>query len=249
MWRLLLTLVFHLPTCIHPYAGLHNGHLWFFGASEISKKRDGWFSQVRIEVSERDIVVYAYRNQYQDFQVIDFRLRQSPYSADVEYTVRTPVNRPDVRYLCYEENLSLLLIRHPDIKPMFASCLAQLDMGPYSFSKVIEAQVHPDRFITSPELKAKVNKIIIRLNSGLSRDRLEAYDKLVDCGEPAAIYLVNLPRWDLTSEQNRAIDEFLVQYAVLPKEDIELCRKDESRLKMPNVEVGGDAEDGAGEEP
>jgi hypothetical protein len=188
--------------------------------------------------------VGGWRQNFHDWQVIDVAISQASQEVTAQYTVRTPVDMPDVTFHFTEPDLTLMLIRHPELTTMLAEVLEQVgEESSYEFDPAVRAQVEPCVWEEPPGVAESVAALLPQLESLNWREREQAEQGLTDLGRDGALYLLlRVDRQGLTPQQNLSIDQVIRRYPLLTAGDKEICRRDPSRLTMPHSGALGRAE-------
>ena len=198
---------------------------------------NGYFNG-RIFVRSRgdSLDVGGWRQNFHDWQVIDFALSQKSRLATAQYTVRTPVDMPDVTFHFSEPDVTLMLLRHPELATMLAEVLDQVsDQSGYEFDPVVKAQVDPSRWDQPAAIGDQIDALLPKLESTDWRQREEAERALAEFGRDGALYLLlRVDRQKLSAQQNLSIDRVVRRFPMLNTSDCELCRRDPSRLQPPH---------------
>jgi hypothetical protein len=206
---------------------------------------NGYFNGRIFVRSNSDVLeVGGWRQNFHDWQVIDVAICQAPQQVTAQYTVRTPVDMPDVTFHFAEPDLTLLLIRHPELMTMLAEVLEQVgDDSSYDFDPVVKAQVEPCAWEEPQGIAESVAALLPGLESPNWHGREKAERALCALGRDGALYLLlRVERRGLTPQQNLSIDHVIRRYPLLTARDKEICRRDPTRINMPHGGVLGRAE-------
>ncbi len=125
-------------------------------------------------------------------------------------------------------SLEQLRKQHPEdydryVRPIFRALKQESVIG--EVDDKTAWQVLSDGWTTDPALAAKVNEVVGQLNAEDYAARAQANKKLVEMGEPAALYLMSAEIPSLSAEQKGRIDQFLVAYRPLNDEQVKSFRK------------------------
>ncbi len=205
----------------------------------------GYFNGRTFVRSHGEVIeVGGWRQNFHDWQVIDVAISQASQEVTAQYTVRTPVDMPDVTFHFTEPNLTLMLIRHPELTTMLADVLEQVGQdSSYEFDPSVRAQVEPCAWEEPPGVAESVAALLPRLDSLNWREREQAEQALADLGRDGALYLLlRVDRQRLTPQQNLSVDHVIRRYPLLTPGDKEICRREPSRLTMPHNGALGRAE-------
>jgi len=205
----------------------------------------GYFNGRIFVRSHSDVLeVGGWRQNFHDWQVIDVAISQAPQHVTAQYTVRTPVDMPDVTFHFTEPDLTLMLIRHPELTTMLAEVLEQVGQdSSYEFDPAVRAQVEPCVWEEPQGIAESVAALLPKLESTSWREREEAEQALTNLDRDGALYLLlRVDRHGLTPQQNLSIDQVIRRFPLLTSGDKELCRRDPTRLSMPHSGALGRAE-------
>jgi hypothetical protein len=184
------------------------------------------------------------RQNFHDWEVIEFSLSQGARETSASYTIRTPINIPDVTCRVSAPSLTLLLIRHPEIRPMLDAVLtaAGEDTG-FGFDPAVLAQVNPCSWDEPEGLAEAIAPLLPKLDSGDWRERDRAEQGLAALGRDGALYLLlRVDRRTLSAQQNLGIDHVVSRYPLLSSNDVQLCRQEPSRLGVARGAMFGRTE-------
>jgi hypothetical protein len=114
------------------------------------------------------------------------------------------------------------------LRPMFRALRQEQQV--FAVNSRTAWQVVSDEWTPTPELKAKVEAILVKLNSENFSERDAAQKELRQVGEPAALYLNRRDREGLSAEQKARIDSFLLDYSPLSADEVAKLGRNENFL-------------------
>jgi hypothetical protein len=198
----------------------YNPHGFFDGRVSVRDGTDG-------------LEVCGWRSSYRDWQMTCFALLQTRDAASARYTIRTPAGMSDITVEVVEPDLTLLLIRHPEVTDMLGDVMTALGEGCwFEFDRVVLDQINPNSWHEPSELGQTVRHLLETLDSGAWKDREHAEQELASLGRDGALYLLSkLDRASLSAQQNLVVDRLVRRYPLLSPEDREICQREPARLR------------------
>lgn len=146
--------------------------------------------RVYLTVGPGRIELGGWRNSWRDWAFYSVVIVQTPGEVRAEYILRTPNDLPDALFLASEPDLTLLLIRHPEIVVLYGEFLQQIGSPPFAFDAAVSAQVSPRDWTCPPGIVAAVARLLPVLDSPRYHDRAGAESELADLGRDGALYLL-----------------------------------------------------------
>jgi hypothetical protein len=194
----------------------------------------GYFTgHVTLESHGANVAITGWKEQYKNWDIIRLSVIQTPEFAKLSYTIRTPVGQPDITDEILADNLSQLLVRNPQFAPLFQELFKGLDCDfEFEFDPLIWWQIEGSAWHQPPEIEKKVNSALSKIASSNWRERDKGEKELRGLGRDGIMYILQMDRTTLSSQQNLVIDNVKKAFPLLTYNDKVMCRQEPERLSI-----------------